>query len=198
MTEHIFKSTCEMLKQIYEVCCSVFKCYMQAVRSVDTHCPADQTIRKWAWNPDWNPFWSPLVMNLRDIHSEIAYFMTLFNTSPFKLVWCFYRIPRNEHVRLCGIRETIRQGAEEEASASSIARDKDLRNVNDAIEAMICIQQALHRFEAHDGLRLGLPRLPERCWSHCELFSVLVEWPLKMTNIFSPSRHSPVDRQSWT
>ena len=27
---------------------------------------------------------------------------------------------------------------------------------------MICIQQALHRFEAHDGLRLGPPRVPER------------------------------------
>ena len=109
---------------------------------------------------NWGPFWSPFVKTLRNIHSEIAYFITLFNTTPFKLVWCFHRIPRDERMRLCGTRDTIRRDAEEEGSDSSAARDKVLRAVNDAIEAMICIQQALHHFEAHDGLRLG--RLPER------------------------------------
>ena len=150
-----------MLRNIFEVCRSVFACYLQAVRSVDICCPADPRTRRWDWNPDLNPFWLPLVKTLRDIHSEIAYFMTLFNTPPFKLVWCFHRIPRQELIRLCGIRETIRQGAEETSDFSAV-RDEDLHNFNDAMEAMTCIQQALHHFEAPEGLRLGPPRVPER------------------------------------
>ena len=77
--------------------------------------------------------------------------MTLFNTSPYKLVWCYHRIPRHTVLCQCGIFETLRQDAEG-TSEHSTARDDDLHDINDALEAMTCIQQALHHFEAPEGL----------------------------------------------
>ena len=69
------------------------------------------------------------------IHAELAYFVTLFNTTPCKLVWCYAGIPRAEYMSQCGLKDTIYIGAEAVASPDFAQRKKDLCLVNDAIEA---------------------------------------------------------------